>query len=119
MPKYINADEMIIDENEAYIKAQAKPKEYADFLVNQVVHLKLQRLLADAPAEDVQEVRHGTWLPDYETFFDDWGRESAPIQTGWRCSLCGRRETREEPYCHCGALMGESATDTNVGSRKE
>lgn len=23
----------------------------------------------------------------------------------YRCSLCGREETKEEPYCHCGALM--------------
>ena len=54
---------------------------------------------------DVQEVKHGEWLPDYETFVDEWERESEPIQTGWVCSLCGRQELNREPYCHCGAKM--------------
>ena len=27
------------------------------------------------------------------------------IPTKFRCSLCGRVEDREEPYCHCGARM--------------
>jgi hypothetical protein len=53
----------------------------------------------------VVEVRHGEWLPDYETFVDDSERESEPIQTGWVCSLCGRQEFQKEPYCHCGAKM--------------
>ena len=57
------------------------------------------------PAADVVEVRHGEWLPDYETFVDEWERESEPIQTGWVCSLCGRQEFAKEPYCNCGAKM--------------
>ena len=51
------------------------------------------------------EVKHGEWMPDYETFVDEWERESEPIQTGWVCSLCGRQEFNREPYCHCGAKM--------------
>ena len=54
---------------------------------------------------DFQQVKHGEWLPDYETFVDSIGYESEPIQTGWVCSVCGRQEYRKEPYCHCGALM--------------
>jgi rubrerythrin len=60
----------------------------------------------NVPAADVVEVRHGEWLPDYETFVDEWERESEPIQTGWVCSLCGRQEFAKEPYCpNCGAKM--------------
>lgn len=59
----------------------------------------------NAPVADVAEVKHGEWLPDYETFVDDSERESEPIQTGWVCSLCGRQEFKKEPYCHCGANM--------------
>ena len=54
---------------------------------------------------DVEEVRHGYWQPNYETFIDYSERETEPIQTGWVCSLCGRYEPREEAYCHCGANM--------------
>lgn len=54
---------------------------------------------------DFVEVKHGEWLPDYETFVDEWERESEPVQTGWVCSLCGRQEWNKEPYCHCGADM--------------
>lgn len=63
------------------------------------------RALEETPAADVVEVKHGKWLPDYETFVDEWERESEPIQTGWVCSLCGRQEFIREPYCHCGAKM--------------
>ena len=55
---------------------------------------------------DVAAVRHGEWLPDYETFIDEWDRESDPIQTGWVCSLCGNIESSHSPYCpNCGAKM--------------
>lgn len=62
-------------------------------------------IILGQPAADVVEVKHGEWLPDYETFVDDSERESEPIQTGWVCSLCGRQEFQKEPYCHCGAKM--------------
>lgn len=61
---------------------------------------------------DFIEVKHGEWLPDYETFVDGWERESEPIQTGWVCSLCGRQEFNQEPYCNCGAKMDEGKETT-------
>jgi hypothetical protein len=60
---------------------------------------------------DFVEVKHGEWLPDYETFVDEWERESEPVQTGWVCSLCGRQEWNKEPYCHCGADMRKGGAD--------
>lgn len=54
---------------------------------------------------DFVEVKHAEWLPDYETFIDEWERESEPTQTGWVCSLCGRQEFNRKPYCNCGAKM--------------
>ena len=62
---------------------------------------------------DFAEVKHGEWLPDYETFVDEWERESEPIQTGWVCSLCGRQAFNQEPYCHCGAKMDGGKGDDN------
>lgn len=65
----------------------------------------VKKAIAQTPTADVEEVRHGEWYPDYETFVDEYDRESAPVQTGWYCSVCGRQESRREPYCHCGAKM--------------
>ena len=47
------------------------------------------------------------WLPDYETFVHDSGYESEPIQTGWKCSRCGRDTTERTDWCSCGADMRE------------
>lgn len=63
MPKYINADEMMIDESAAYLAAQGKTHDEVTRLVNKAVHLKLQMLLCDAPSAVVQEVKRGEWIP--------------------------------------------------------
>ena len=55
---------------------------------------------------DAVEVRHGEWLPDYEIFVNEpFDTYVDRVQTGWKCSLCGRVECEKEPYCNCGAKM--------------
>ena len=62
-----------------------------------------RKLMVDAPAADVVEVRHGGWV--FEFAFSG--------HSLYRCSVCGRQEsllTKEStaeyfPYCHCGAKM--------------
>lgn len=76
MAKYINADEMIADESEAYLLAQSKITDKIMRDINYVIHTKLQNLLADAPAADVAEVRHGRWEKMVGTDL-------------WCCSICG------------------------------
>lgn len=62
------------------------------------------------PTADVQEVKHGKWL------VNEYEHEviSNPIRhyyitklrpINYRCSLCGRLEAYQEPYCNCGAKM--------------
>lgn len=62
------------------------------------------------PAADVAEVRHGRWNPEiHHTYIPvEYDQNGEPIlheYTSFRCSLCGREEPKEEPYCHCGAHM--------------
>ncbi len=97
MPKYINADEMLSDESEAYMRAQTKVTDDATYLVNHVVHMKLQKLLYDAPAADVREVRRGKW------------ENSKSGLDFIRCSECHAVNDRITKYCpYCGAeLDGE------------
>ena len=64
-------------------------------------------ILKDEPTVDAVEVVHGRWEPHYETFDEDKavGVMGGEYQTGWLCSVCGRYEPTEEPYCNCGAKM--------------
>lgn len=56
-------------------------------------------MLADSiPAADVAPVVHGRWI----SFLD--GDHIMP-ERYYRCSRCGRVESRCQPYCHCGAKM--------------
>ena len=62
------------------------------------------------PAADVAEVRHGRWNPEiHHTYIPvEYDQNGDPIlheYISYRCSLCSREETKEEPYCHCGARM--------------
>lgn len=47
---------------------------------------------------DVVPVVHGKWI----SFLD--GDHIMP-ERYYRCSRCGRVESRRQPYCHCGAKM--------------
>lgn len=66
--------------------------------------IKLQDLL-EAPTADVEEVRHGKWIPQ-SSMDDRYSRY-------YICSVCGRLEQVSHaydiktfsPYCHCGAKM--------------
>ena len=54
--------------------------------------------IADIPAADVAPVVHGRWI----SYLD--GDHIMPNRY-YRCSRCGRVESRRQPYCHCGAKM--------------
>ena len=70
-----------------------------------IPYLEAARVLreaSDAPAADVAEVVHGRWI----SFLD--GDHIMP-ERYYRCSRCGRVESRRQPYCHCGAKMDGGA----------
>lgn len=50
------------------------------------------------PTVDVAPVVHARWV----SFLD--GDHIMP-ERYYRCSRCGRVESRRQPYCHCGAKM--------------
>lgn len=59
---------------------------------------------AIAPA-DVAPVVRGSWTEQTVWICNSDGKPVAPIGVEYRCSVCGRREDKREPYCHCGAKM--------------
>lgn len=54
--------------------------------------------LENIPAADAVPVVHAWWV----SFLD--GDHIMP-ERYYRCSRCGRVESRRQPYCHCGAKM--------------
>lgn len=53
MARLIDADMMAAEETGAFISAQAQITDTATRLVNEVVHKKIQMLLADAPTAEI------------------------------------------------------------------
>jgi len=64
----------------------------------------LRKVTNTTPA-DVAEVCHGEWIEE-EQEVEFYG--CIDKQTFYRCSLCGRYEDKQEPYCNCGAKMDGS-----------
>ena len=60
--------------------------------------------LQNEPAADVEEVKYAEWITDFAKLNTPklTGEDSTVI---YRCSRCGRYESRKEPYCNCGAKM--------------
>lgn len=61
-------------------------------------HAHFVAMIARFPAADVAPVVHARWV----SFLD--GDHIMP-ERYYRCSRCGRVESRRQPYCHCGAKM--------------
>lgn len=57
------------------------------------------------PTADVEEVRHGEWIPlKQKKHWADTETISTDI-VGFCCSECGAEEKFKHRYCHCGAKM--------------
>ena len=54
--RLIDADQMAVDESEAYMSAQVQITDDLEWLINFVAHSKIQRLIADTPTVDAVPV---------------------------------------------------------------
>lgn len=70
------------------------------------------KAIENSPVVDVEEVRHGEWMPNeletsqqqyFNGVYQTVIKRLTPIN--YKCSLCGRVEEYQEPYCNCGAKM--------------
>ena len=83
-------------------KAAIKAVENAPIELFQSEWEEIEEAINAAPAADVVPVVHGRWI----SFLD--GDHIMP-ERYYRCSRCGRVESRRQPYCHCGAKMDGGA----------
>lgn len=114
MSKYIDAEKFYADavrrEKEAYQNLMLLDPENGknewikwNAILNERTAFKHD--IMDAPTADVEEVRHGEWIPiEQRTHWADTETVSTNI-IGFRCSLCGAEEKFKYKYCHCGAKM--------------
>ena len=84
----------LIDANEVYEKGHRTP-----FHIGIADLCDLKELLEDVPTVDAVEVVHGRWIETYVYDPDPHDR------IRYKCSICGRTEAKQEPYCNCGAKM--------------
>lgn len=68
--RLIDADQMAVDESEAYMSAQVQITDDLEWLINFAAHSKIQRLIADTPTVDaVPVVRCRDCKYSYEDIF--------------------------------------------------
>lgn len=84
MPKYINADEVLLEESEAYTKLKQSVSndinnDISAQIIIRYVRKQLQQLLDDVPAADVAPVVHGEWISN----------DLGGYKWAFHCSLCG------------------------------
>ena len=64
--------------------------------------------------EQVEKVWRGEWIKKRkQTYipveYDEQGEVILHDFVVYRCSICGRENTKEEPFCNCGAPMTDEA----------
>ena len=69
------------------------------FYGDPILKMAINAVLNNMPAADAAEIIHGQWIA-YYTYSED-----PHDRLRYRCSLCGRTEEYQEPYCNCGAKM--------------
>lgn len=104
--RLIDADQMLRDESEAYMRAQVKVSEFT-YAVNACVHEKIIQLIADTPTAD--PVRHGYWKRFTCSRLYGCDADGEPVYRDgsiYYCSRCDRRSIIKEKFCaECGAKM--------------
>ena len=68
----------------------------------------VNRTIGNIPAADVRPVVRGHWIPKYEEIYRKENIfEHKLFPDYFVCSICGRAEIKQEPFCNCGAYMRE------------
>lgn len=90
-------------------------KEIQEKLRPQIMEL-VQNIAALRPVsrERVEKVWRGKWIKELrQTYipveYDEQGEVILHDFVVYHCSICGRENTKEEPFCNCGAPMTDEA----------
>ena len=97
--RMIDADQMAVDESEAYMSAQVQITDDLKWLVNFAAHSKIQRIIADTPTIDAVPV-----VRCRECKYHYWEQEPCHGKVVHYCKLPHMRgvELFKEFFCYYG-----------------
>ena len=88
-----------------YIDAEQIPWIKTVYSEGAVFEMAYKPQVNEIPTADVELIRHAYWVKHDQYVRDSDGEPIMKIGEVYECSLCGRLEEKEEPYCNCGAKM--------------
>lgn len=89
----------------------------ADWNANEIEAINFAlSALRPVSRERIEKVWKGEWIKERrQTYipveYDEQGEVILHDFVVYRCSICGRENTKEEPFCNCGAPMTDAAVD--------
>ena len=103
---------------EEAIKSLQNIVEYWTYKPTEVKAAKMAiAALRPVSRERIEKVWKGEWIKERrQTYipveYDEQGEVILHDFVVYRCSICGRENTKEEPFCNCGAPMTDAAVLT-------
>lgn len=102
--RLIDANQMAVDESEAYMSAQVQITDDLKWLVNFAAHSKIQRLIADTPTVDAEVVVYCKDCEHYDMgvclkIYSDGNVHSAAWQKRKPDDFCSYGERKEGAEC--------------------
>lgn len=103
---------------EEAIKSLQNIVEYWTYKPTEVEAAKMAiAALRPVSRERIEKVWKGEWIKERrQTYipveYDEQGEVILHDFVVYRCSICGRENTKEEPFCNCGAPMTDAAVLT-------
>ena len=92
----------------------------ADWNANEIEAINFAlSALRPVSRERIEKVWKGEWIKERrQTYipveYDEQGEVILHDFVVYRCSICGRENTKEEPFCNCGAPMTDAAVLTVI-----
>jgi hypothetical protein len=103
MDEYLNKQELLNALETDYNSEWGGVEEYINGARDE--YDDVLNIICSAPVIDVQLMRHGEWLNQYE-FCKKNGYTASGIGLYYWCSNCGKAEQKKSDYCpNCGAQM--------------
>lgn len=107
MARYVDAEKLVFEPDEQGGANGVLILDRRNGKTMRLVLTALKKMVDGLPTEDVALVVHGRWEPHMEEMEDGFGKFE-PVQTGLRCSVCGRYSCCGGNFCKdCGAKMDE------------
>lgn len=102
--RLIDADEMLVSESRAYMSVQQEIDDFLTQQVNDLVHLRTQKLILAMPTVEAEPVRRGRWVTWEDRFPGKIPKKKNNL--GVFCSACRLHADNKSAFCpQCGARM--------------